>query len=197
MNKTIIFDFAGVITTTALFSRVATTLAKKKEIDREFFLNQMRDHEKQYLIGKMSTKEFWKKSCENTTISYEEFQKEISYYEINFKILSLIKKLKNKYEIAILSDNYEALYDTIKKDKRMENLFQHSFYSHLVQASKMNDEEKIFKLALKEMQKQPENCIFIDDKEKNLIAPKKMGMQTIHFKSAEQLEKELEKLEVY
>ncbi len=157
----------------------------------------MRDHEKQYLIGKMSTKEFWKKSCENTTISYEEFQKEISYYEINFKILSLIKKLKNKYEIAILSDNYEALYDTIKKDKRMENLFQHSFYSHLVQASKMNDEEKIFKLALKEMQKQPENCIFIDDKEKNLIAPKKMGMQTIHFKSAEQLEKELEKLEVY
>ena len=79
----------------------------------------------------------------------------------------------------------------------MENLFQHSFYSHLVQASKMNDEEKIFKLALKEMQKQPENCIFIDDKEKNLIAPKKMGMQTIHFKSAEQLEKELEKLEVY
>jgi len=36
----------------------------------------------------------------------------------------------------------------------------------------------------------------IDDKKQNLVAPKRMGMKTIHFRNARQLKEDLKKLGV-
>ena len=44
--------------------------------------------------------------------------------------------------------------------------------------------------------KKGEECIFIDDKEKNLITPAKIGIHTLLFKGPEQLLIDLRKLGV-
>ena len=52
-------------------------------------------------------------------------------------------------------------------------------------------DEAIYRTALQVTQRKAEECIFIDDREVNLECPRKMGMNTIHFKGAAQLRSEL------
>ncbi len=190
-HKTLIFDFAGVVTTSALFPRVADVFGKKSGVGKEKFLKMLKSEEKEYLLGNITTRKFWKSVCINTDISYKEFVKEISWYKINNDVLKLIKKLKGNYKVVLLSDNYDALLKTILNDKKLQNLFDYSFFSNSLHMVKYHDEEKIFRHVLKMINAKPERCIFIDDKEKNLIHAKIMGIHTILFKDINQLKKEL------
>jgi putative hydrolase of the HAD superfamily len=52
-------------------------------------------------------------------------------------------------------------------------------------------EEELFRIALHVTQKLPAECLFIDDREANLEGPRRMGWETIHYQSAEQLRAEL------
>ena len=173
MVKTIIFDFAGVITVSPMFPRVAEIFGKKSEIGHDAFLKLLKIKEKEYLVGSCTTQDFYESVCKNTNISYDEFVKEISWYEINKYVLDLIRKLKGRYQIILLSDNYDALYKAILNDKKLQNIFDYTFFSNKLKMVKYYDEDKIFKHVLKTINMEPANCIFIDDKEKNLIHAKK------------------------
>ena len=48
-------------------------------------------------------------------------------------------------------------------------------------------DEAIYRAALGVAQRQPGECIFIDDREENLEAPRRLGMRTIRFEEASQL----------
>ena len=52
-------------------------------------------------------------------------------------------------------------------------------------------EEMIFRVALQVTQRQPEECIFIDDRPMNVEVAKILGMGTVLFKDARQLAEEL------
>ncbi len=54
-------------------------------------------------------------------------------------------------------------------------------------------EEAIFRVALEVSQRPAEKCLFIDDRPLNLESPRKLGMNTIHYQNAEQLQAELRK----
>jgi putative hydrolase of the HAD superfamily len=68
------------------------------------------------------------------------------------------------------------------------------FSSCYVRARK--PEETIFRVALEVTQRSPEQCLFIDDRPLNLECPRKLGMNTIHHQSAEQLRADLGKFGV-
>ena len=48
-------------------------------------------------------------------------------------------------------------------------------------------DEPIYRAVLQMVQRDPEECLFIDDREINLEAPRKLGMPTIHFQDASAL----------
>ena len=52
-------------------------------------------------------------------------------------------------------------------------------------------EEGIYKLALEVTQRNPDECLFIDDRELNLECAQQMQMRTIHFQDAVQLRRDL------
>jgi putative hydrolase of the HAD superfamily len=52
-------------------------------------------------------------------------------------------------------------------------------------------DEAIYRLALQVTQRQPEECIFIDDREVNLECPRELGLATILFRDAKQLRHDL------
>jgi putative hydrolase of the HAD superfamily len=58
-------------------------------------------------------------------------------------------------------------------------------------------ENQIYKLALDITQLNPEECVFIDDRNPNLECPAKMGMHTIQMQDVEQLWTDLEKIGVH
>jgi putative hydrolase of the HAD superfamily len=55
-------------------------------------------------------------------------------------------------------------------------------------------EPQIYQRALGVLQADPAHCLFVDDREENLVPARALGMRTIHFQSAAQLETELNTL---
>ena len=190
MITTIIFDFAGVISKRNFFPVVAENLSEKYGIPKEKILENLKTHVMQYVLGKESTEDFWKKVCGEFDIPYDEFVAIFSSaYELNFDMIELIKKLKEKYQVFLLSDNFNALSQTLRKEKNLEGLFEKMYFSdemHLIK-----EDEQAFWHLLNDTQKKPEECVFIDDKEMNLVEPRKIGMKTILFQNIEMFQKEL------
>jgi 2-haloacid dehalogenase len=56
--------------------------------------------------------------------------------------------------------------------------------------------KEIYELLIGRFNIDPDSAIYIDDNERNLTAPKELGIHTIHFKSAVQLKEELQALNV-
>jgi putative hydrolase of the HAD superfamily len=55
-------------------------------------------------------------------------------------------------------------------------------------------DEPIYRTVLSIVQRYPEECLFIDDREENLDVPRKLGMQTIQFRDAGSLRASLHEL---
>lgn len=76
--------------------------------------------------------------------------------------------------------------------------FLHWFHGRLVSGEEKLRKpfKEIYVLLLKKFNIDPSTAIYIDDNQRNLAAPKELGMETIHFVSAEQLREDLVKLGV-
>lgn len=70
-----------------------------------------------------------------------------------------------------------------------------AFFSSCFLGVKKPD-EAIYRCALEITQRAPAECVFIDDRALNLECARRLGMQTVQFQSAPQLERELRALEV-
>lgn len=57
-------------------------------------------------------------------------------------------------------------------------------------------EPEIFEIALKRIGKPARECLFIDDSVANIEQASRMGFATIHFRSSEQLEEDLHKMQM-
>jgi HAD superfamily hydrolase (TIGR01509 family) len=57
-------------------------------------------------------------------------------------------------------------------------------------------EKKIFRVLLSKYHLKPAECVFIDDRDFNLVPAKEIGLKTILFKNPKQLEKDLRKIGV-
>ena len=190
MITTIIFDFAGVISKRNFFPVVAENLSKKYGIPKEKILENLSTNVAKYIRGEESTEELWNKACVEFNIPYDDFVKIFSSaYELNFKMLELIKKLKENYDIYLLSDNFNALSQTLRKDENLKELFKKMYFSDEIHFIK--EDEKAFRHMLNDSHKEARECIFVDDNELNLIESKKIGITTILFKDLETFENDL------
>jgi len=121
----------------------------------------------------------------------------IGTYENNFKrnneLFDFAFKLKRKYKIAILSDQWHASKRALikKEDARRFNVV---VVSCDVGMRKPNP--KIYKLTLKRLKMKPEEAVFIDNRDWNIIPAKKLGMKTVLFRNNKQTFRELKKLGV-
>lgn len=195
MITTLIFDFAGVVSRKRFFPVVAENLSKKYGLPEEDIARSLKAHTMQYMLGKESTRDFWKKVCGEFNIPYEEFVEVFSSsYDLNSEVIDLIRNLKPKYRIFLHSDNFNALSQTLRKNPKLEGLFEKMYFSdemHLIK-----EDEASFRHVLRDIRKEAGECVFIDDQEINFVAAKHVGMQTILFKDANLLKEELLRLGV-
>jgi FMN phosphatase YigB (HAD superfamily) len=95
----------------------------------------------------------------------------------------LLLGLKSKYRVFLLSNNnsihYKYIMDYLKKEfgfEGNEHLFEKTYYSHLVNKRKPN--EDIFKQVLEENDLNPAETLFIDDSPQHIATAKKLGINT-------------------
>ena len=190
MIRTLIFDFAGVLTKSRCFPQLAINLGKQFNIDSSIIEKQLYGTEKEYLLGNESTEDFWKKSCSDLGIPLDDFTKAFkSWYELDSETLAFIKSLKTNYQIILHSDNFEAISSDLRENQKLKELFDLIFFSNEIHMNKKN--VKAFEYVISKIEKDPSECIFTDDKEANLVAPAEVGINTIKYDNLEQFKKEL------
>jgi len=104
------------------------------------------------------------------------------------EMLTLVKSLKKKYTLAILS-NSDLLNSTKYTERGWYSYFNPIILSH--ELGIIKPDIRIYEVALAKLRIPSNQCVFIDDQEKVLIPARELGMETILFKSIDQLKEEL------
>ena len=94
--------------------------------------------------------------------------------------IQIIKGLKPQYKVSILSNADLNLEERIKDGMGIHHLFDDIISSAVVGVSKPKHE--IYELAAKRLELPAEECVFIDDAERNVTAAREVGMMAIHFR---------------
>lgn len=101
--------------------------------------------------------------------------------------------LKNRgYQVLVLSNFPRKAHIDCKNDMKFLDYVDGGILSYQDQLIK--PDPAIYQLLIKRYELQPQECVFIDDLEKNIQAAKEQRMHGIHFVTREQVVRELEAL---
>ena len=112
----------------------------------------------------------------------------------NKEVIAMIGTLKEKgYTVAALS-NTNAAHAGWLQENNHYSIFSHLFLSHEIGSRK--PEPRIYSYALEKLGVNPEETVFIDDKQRNVEAAEKLDIHAILFQGAEDLQEDLQNLGV-
>ena len=199
MIKATIFDFGNVICNfdnNIFIERISKYTEKNKEELHDIIFNSS-ELMKKYETGLISSEEFFNEAVERCSLSItkQEFIK--AFTDIFTPIpttFELIKKLKKRYKIALLSNTNEWDFEYGIKTTEIFPLFDAVTLSFEVKSKK--PEEKIYRDVLNKLKLKPEECVFIDDIQEFVESANKIGMRGIHYTSYEKLIESLKNLKV-
>lgn len=187
--KAIIFDVNGVLLVGHGRS-IHEYMAKKLHIGFEEWFDAINPYWEDMVKEEYTTEHHLNQIVNHFHISRSRLDKLFikafkKHFKKDRKMFKLVKKLrKNKYKVAILSDQTRMSYEAYKKFN-LDKLVNTAVWSQKEGIRKPNPE--IYKLTAKKLKTKPENCLFIDDRDWNLIPAKKIGMKYILFHNYKQL----------
>ena len=183
MIKAVIFDYGGVI---KVAYPIPLTIASVFKVSEQEIAAQKKNTAPFYSLlqrGLIKETDFWKKVADALGKSVPKEVKKLarkSYSEsfsIHSEILELVKELKSrKIKTAVLSNIAKLQAEVIRENKGYKG------FTALVLSYKEKLEKPtldIYLSAVKKLKVQPGECIFIDDKQINLLPAINLGMKTI------------------
>ena len=195
MIKAVIFDYGGVLKKEFPLTPHIAELFDISVEDVKKFKPQTVPMFKLLNKGLISEDEFWSKVAPVFNKVAPENHKKLNreIYRKNFslhkKVFALAESLKNRgLKVAILSNIVEFQADIIRENKGYDN-FDVVVLSYVEKLSK--PESDIYKLTIKKLDVKPEECIFVDDKEENLVPAMELGMKTVLAKEPSQIIKDV------
>lgn len=195
MISTIIFDLSGVY----LHGLFGSTKHIQKRIDFKItdsaiFIPAV----DQLFLGQISEEEYWKtvirKNSWNIAVDDLKYAVRKNFKEIKGTRKIIEKLRQNKYQLGLLSNHAKEWVEYCEITYKYHQLFHIILYSYEVALSKPSKD--IFLVILKKLRAKPQECLFIDDYEKNLTTAKSLGIHTIYFTSAINLKKQLMKFKI-
>jgi FMN phosphatase YigB (HAD superfamily) len=147
-----------------------------------------------YEMGRVSSLEFFHslKDSLHLSLSYEEFTPIWNniFFE-NREVSQTILFQKGKWRLGLLSNTNPLHFDHVLAMFPVVKVFDRWILSHEVGFKKPAIE--IFEKAINWASVEPQKILFIDDMKKHVEAAVSLGMQGIHFISADQMKEELYK----
>lgn len=128
-------------------------------------------------------------------------QPNMSYYlELWFQLYTEVTKLSERmaeivkrlqisgYTVSLMSNVYD-IYAKSNELRGFYDVFNHTFLSNEIGLLKPDVEKYLY--VLEKLEAKPKECVFIDDKLRNLIPAKELGIIIIQFKNFEQFQEHL------
>lgn len=199
MIKTIIFDLGKVILNfdhklicegIARYSRYSSNDVYQLGFNSEVF--------GLYDKGKIKSEDLfqWVLRRFDINISYDIFKSVWSdIFSLNDSVETVLSAIKkNGYNLVLVSNTNELHFDFIRQNFKVIELFDDIVLSYRIGYSKPDKE--IFREALKRAGSSPEDSVYIDDIEEFCKAAEDLGINSIVYRSTEQLIKGLKELGV-
>jgi len=147
--------------------------------------------------GLISPAEFYvrAKAMLNIEIEYRDFL--LIWNEIFWEdkdACSIVKKLKNRYRLFLLSNTNEMHFSYIEKRFDVIKVFDELILSYRV--GSMKPDRKIYDHTIQKGGGDPARILYIDDREDLIGEAKKLGINTIRFEGAEKLRESLKHLNI-
>ncbi|MCK4553358.1 HAD-IA family hydrolase [Candidatus Parcubacteria bacterium] len=196
----IIFDLGGVLVDD-FGNEFFKNASKQLKVPIYKLKKIIKEEESLLQQGKETSIQFWHRICKKLKIACPSDKILISLlsrtYKQNVKIkknvIKLVKYLRKRYFIAILSNTTEQ-HSAINRKRKLFGYFDVVLLSNEVGFRK--PQKEFFNLASKKFNVPFRNLLFIDDEMRWIRAAKKLGLQTILFKSSIQLKRALEELRI-
>lgn len=195
MITTIIFDLSEVYLHGFLgFDQLLNKRYGTKITQKDLFIQEL----ELLFCGKISEEDYWKTLISKFSLSASaaDLEKIVrgNFTEIR-GVRKIIEDLKsNNYKLGLLSIHAKEWILYCETRFQYHKLFDHAVYSFDTKYSK--PDIRSYKLIMDKFKAKSNECLFIDDSDKNLISAKKIGMATIKFKTARQLRKELRSIKI-
>ena len=188
MIKAIIFDFFGVLITdglTAIVSGLRKTDRSKADRIVKLVLAASK--------GVMDAGDSRKAVATELGLTVEAYKELIKSSETkNVPLLAYIKKLRQNYRTAILSNVISGGLEARFPHKQLNEYFDVIIASGDV--GYIKPEKEIYNTCAQKLRVKNEECVFIDDISKYCEAARAVGMQAIEYRDFEQLKRELTSL---
>ncbi len=201
--KGIIFDIGNVIQPESELDKSAKIMGVSTDTFEFAFMKDRKNNLDLYQIGEISSEKFAFFVLENIGLENSEENKRLftraianRWEEPKFEVIQIIKTVKPKIKKAILSNCLPELekYANSFNGTKLGYLplfGKHAYLSHLINARK--PEEKAYLSVTNGLELISEECLFIDDKEKYVIAAQKEGLHGLVYENPSQLEQALRK----
>lgn len=198
MIKTVLFDLGNVLMPFDLM-RLANRLARfsrfnPKEILQKIAYTQMAvDFE----TGRMTPQEYFDyttAACEFKNLSFTEFVAIFNdIFDEDHRVYEVVSGLKKKYKLGLISNTNPIHVDHLRTYPNLGH-FERLWFSN--EAGLRKPDPAIYKLALTHFQTEPEETVFIDDYEENIVGARALGINAVHYKGCDQLKTDLKMLGV-
>ncbi len=188
------WDVGGVLLTNGWDRRARENAARQFELDWEDFEDR---HE--LVVGRFETGRLSLDRYLDRTIFYR--SRDFGKDEFKACMFAQSKPVEGSLEIvARLARSGRYLLGTLNNESRDLNLYRiehfglRQYFTVFMSSCFLGvkkPEDEIFRLALDLSQREPEECLFIDDRELNLECAARLGLRTLHFRNAAQLDQDL------
>ena len=131
-------------------------------------------------VGELTSLEVWEKLGFKGDI--ERIEKEyLDTMEINDGFLDFISSVNKNYKMAIISNDSSRWSKFIREKFDVNKHFDVISISGDLKIQK--PDERIFELTIEQLGCRAEDCLYVDDREENLEAARKVGMNVVLFNS--------------
>jgi putative hydrolase of the HAD superfamily len=181
MIEVIAIDYGGVLGTEA---DAWDTTFKEVMSTSQLTLDEMNriweKHWPKLKIGVGTIMDYWndaaKKSAQDPEKLREIYNNSITIDQEMFK---LVKSLKIKNRLIILSNDTTDWMNAKKKRFDLEDIFEKIYSSGDIGLAK--PDSKIFEYVLNDLNIKPEELLFVDNQQNNIDAARKIGIKTLLF----------------
>jgi len=199
--KAVIFDLNGVVIIDSHWHAITNAAIKKGEDRTDFHYRVHTKNIKNDIFWKIQTgriteKEFWKdldQNIKNLKILTEIRNQVYSLLIPKKGTLQIIEKLKARgYKLGLLTNFTKQWMDYLKTSK--EGLYTISLFDAIVNSADIGikkPDKRAYEIILNRLETIPWEAVLIDDREKNFKGAHQIGLNTILFSSATQLNKDL------
>jgi putative hydrolase of the HAD superfamily len=197
--ETIFWDNGGVILTNGWDRGARKGATEKFHLDWENFEDRHELVLNAFETGKMSLTEYLQRAVfyRPRSFTMEEFKaymfSQSQAYPESLEFLGKLAKT-NRYILAALNNESREINEHRIREFRLRDYFEAFFSSCYLGVRK--PDAQIYRLALSITQRDPAECVMVDDRGLNLECARELGMQTIQFQNLGQLREDLARLGV-